>query len=143
MKKHISDFGGDPHDVTLFGYSAGGSSVHYINMSPKAKGLFNRAVAMSGSALSWWSDVPHPLRTARKVAEVVGCTAESSEAMIECLRMAPADDLIKAHSTVYEFIPTDQGREPMNAFSPRSDPESASSILPLTPIRKFMEKNTV
>ena len=50
MRAHIADFGGDPERVTIIGQSAGGSSVIDLVASPKAAGLFSRAVSMSGGA---------------------------------------------------------------------------------------------
>ena len=50
MRAHIADFGGDPERVTIIGQSAGGSSVIDLVVSPKAAGLFSRAVSMSGGA---------------------------------------------------------------------------------------------
>jgi len=38
IKKHIAEFGGNPKSVTLMGLSAGGASVHYLLLSPLAKG---------------------------------------------------------------------------------------------------------
>lgn len=38
VKKEIENFGGDSKNVTLFGESAGGASVHYHMLSPLSKG---------------------------------------------------------------------------------------------------------
>lgn len=44
---NIEQFGGDPDNVTIMGQSAGASSVNMLVSSPKAAGLFNKAVSMS------------------------------------------------------------------------------------------------
>ncbi len=48
VKRNIARFGGDPAQVTIFGESAGGASVHYLLTTPYAKGLFVRAIVESG-----------------------------------------------------------------------------------------------
>ncbi|HBZ62574.1 MAG TPA: carboxylesterase, partial [Acidimicrobium sp.] len=51
VNRNIESFGGDPANVTIFGESAGGSSVVALTASPLTKGLVNKAWAMSPSLL--------------------------------------------------------------------------------------------
>ena len=48
IRRNIAAFGGDPENVTLIGESAGGMSVLTMLTSPMTRGLFQRAVVMSG-----------------------------------------------------------------------------------------------
>lgn len=52
IRDNISNFGGDPGNVTIIGQSGGGSKVTTLMNMPSAKGLFHKAVALSGSSLS-------------------------------------------------------------------------------------------
>ena len=47
IQTNIAAFGGDPKNVTIFGFSAGGVSVHSLITIPAAKGLFHKAILES------------------------------------------------------------------------------------------------
>lgn len=49
LRDNIEGFGGDPANVTLFGYSAGGWSILALMAAPRAAGLFHKAAPQSGS----------------------------------------------------------------------------------------------
>ncbi len=48
VHQNIAAFGGDPKNVTIFGFSAGGVSVHSLLTMPAARGLFQKAISHSG-----------------------------------------------------------------------------------------------
>ena len=48
IQQNIAQFGGDPNNVTIYGESAGGSSVCDMIASPTATGLFERGISVSG-----------------------------------------------------------------------------------------------
>jgi para-nitrobenzyl esterase len=50
VRRNIAAFGGDPDNVTIFGFSAGGVSVHSLLASPMSRGLFHKAIAQSGGS---------------------------------------------------------------------------------------------
>jgi len=77
VERNAAAFGGDPRNVTVFGESAGGANVFGLLLSPRAAGLFHRAVVQSGgvdttpvSEAENWSDdrdAPGHARSSREV----------------------------------------------------------------------------
>ncbi|XP_040592498.1 liver carboxylesterase-like [Mesocricetus auratus] len=86
VQQNIASFGGNPGQVTIFGVSAGGTSVSSLVLSPMSKGLFHGAIMQSGVALlpDLISDTPEVVY--RPVANQSGCETKDSEALVHCLR---------------------------------------------------------
>ena len=49
IRDNIANFGGDPENITIVGQSGGGSKVCTITSMPSAKGLFGKAIVLSGA----------------------------------------------------------------------------------------------
>ena len=52
VRDNVASFGGDPNNVTIFGQSGGAGKVSTLMAMPSAKGLFHRAIAQSGAAVT-------------------------------------------------------------------------------------------
>ena len=76
------------------GESAGGASVAYLISSIKARGLFSRAISMSGSSTAQWSSNTRGLERARDLAKRLSCPQEETEKMIRCLKYERSLDQI-------------------------------------------------
>ena len=93
VKKNISQFGGDPDNVTIAGQSAGAFSVNALVVSPKAKGIFHKAIAQSGGMFNRGSGLTAGLAGAEERGKVLLDTLGIPS--IEALRKIPADSLLK------------------------------------------------
>src|SRR5690606_5479446 len=51
VRENIAQFGGDPRNVTIFGQSGGAGKVAALLAMPSARGLFHRAIGMSGALI--------------------------------------------------------------------------------------------
>ncbi|WP_037361118.1 carboxylesterase/lipase family protein [Amycolatopsis orientalis] len=92
VRDNIGAFGGDAHNITAFGQSAGAFSVCAQLASPRARGLFDKAIVQSGPCgNSFVSEADAQDRGAR-VAARLGCAVAADVGA--CLRAKPADDLV-------------------------------------------------
>ena len=103
VKENIGDFGGDPGNVTVMGHSAGGYSIGLHLLSNHSRGLFNRAVMMSGFGISPRAVSHKSKEFAEAVAAYLNCTTKTTSSLVNCLRNKTADDILMAqlHQTAH------------------------------------------
>uniref|UniRef100_A0A8C1R5I3 Neuroligin 2a n=1 Tax=Cyprinus carpio TaxID=7962 RepID=A0A8C1R5I3_CYPCA len=94
LKENIGHFGGDPERITIFGSGAGASCVNLLILSHHSEGLFQRAIAQSGSAISSWSISYQPLKYTKILARKVGCTYGETADLVDCLRRKNFRELV-------------------------------------------------
>ncbi len=108
VKHNISNFGGDPQKVTVFGESAGGTSILSLIASPQAKNLFSRAIVQSGpdygmplqKAIEQGARISEHLGTSERPLSLKELKYVSGEKLIRELPM-----LVKFGDTRYTFGP--------------------------------------
>jgi len=103
VKENIATFGGDPDCITIAGYSAGAASVTLHLVSPLSKGLFHKAIAMSGSSFGNWPVPNNQLDLAKKQAKLVNCPDDTPANIIKCLRSKTADEIAETVPKFREF----------------------------------------
>ncbi|KAH7694009.1 acetylcholinesterase 3 [Aphelenchoides avenae] len=75
IRDNIAQFGGNPDGISLFGESAGASSIVAHLIAPGSQGIFRNGILQSGSLDNKWSmDTPErALDKSRQLAELVHC----------------------------------------------------------------------
>uniref|UniRef100_A0A8C3UTE8 Neuroligin 2 n=1 Tax=Catharus ustulatus TaxID=91951 RepID=A0A8C3UTE8_CATUS len=94
LHENVGHFGGDPQRITIFGSGAGAACVSLLILSHHSEGLFQKAIAQSGTAIASWSVNYQPLKYTRLLAAKVGCERADTGAAVECLRRQPFRALV-------------------------------------------------
>ncbi|MES2042692.1 MAG: carboxylesterase family protein [Pseudomonadota bacterium] len=95
IRDNIAQFGGDPSKVLLFGQSGGGAKVATLMGMPAARGLFHRAVVMSGS----FAPCATPAK-ARRLSDLMLAELGVAPADVDRLQALPYADLRRASEAV-------------------------------------------
>ncbi|XP_071574398.1 juvenile hormone esterase isoform X2 [Temnothorax nylanderi] len=136
VQRNISQFGGDPKNITIFGESAGGAIVHYLTLSPLGKGLFHKAISQSGVAANPWALTEwtnKAMNRSFQLAEKLGKATSDPKVAYEFLKTIDAKKLIK---TAHKFLATQTDRlQHTIMFTPSLDYESPNPFFPEHPCK--------
>jgi para-nitrobenzyl esterase len=94
VRQNITQFGGDPNNVTIFGESGGGGKVSVLLAMPEAKGLFQRAIIQSGSLIGARTQ-DEAMEATRKLMSNLGLGPTDVSSLVQL----PADKLLAAAAT--------------------------------------------
>ncbi|AXL90743.1 carboxylesterase [Streptomyces sp. CB09001] len=126
VRENVSAFGGDPHNVTLFGQSAGATTVGGVLATPEADGLFRRAIVQSGSGLGAFTP-EQAARVTRAAALALGI-----EPHVDAFAGLPDERLVEAASGLAGIdLRTETHADPLiglSTFSLVLDTQPAASV---------------
>jgi para-nitrobenzyl esterase len=103
VRDNISNFGGDPGNVMIFGQSGGGGKVNAMMAMPSAMGLFHRAGVQSGSMLRMGE-----AEDSAKLASAILAELNLTQSQLDQLQNVPAERLLGAAHAVVKGL----GRPP-------------------------------
>ena len=100
VRDNISNFGGDPNNVTIFGQSGGGAKVNTLMAMPKANGLFHKGVNQSGSFRTALLEKEVTQNVAKETISILGLNA----ATIDSIQNIPFQILADASSKALKVV---------------------------------------
>src|SRR5581483_5381287 len=111
VQHNIVQFGGDPHNVTIAGQSAGGVSVLAHLVSPGSRGLFQRAIVQSGAFALTQLSLADAEAFGRSFASKAGCPDQRAQ----CLRGLPVSALLEHYpgAAIPGYVDGEVLREPI------------------------------
>lgn len=111
-KEHISSFGGNSEEITLFGESAGAASVSMQVISPLSRDYYRRAIMESGTATAPWAIEPPRVLLDRAVGMAEACRCNVTrrddppdmDEVLRCLQETSAEVLLLNEWQTFEFL---------------------------------------
>jgi para-nitrobenzyl esterase len=124
VRDNIERFGGDPGNVTIFGQSGGGGKVSTLLAMPAARGLFHRAIVMSGAGIRL-----SERERAAKLADAALSEVGLNRTQLDELQMVPFKRLLAAIGPAMKKVGPAPSRFDRYDFGPVVD----GTVLPSHP----------
>ena len=126
VKINISNFGGDPNNVTIFGQSGGGAKVNTLMAMPSAKGLFHKAINQSGAFRTTMLDKATTQAIGAEVMKELGISPEK----VDDIQKVPYQTLSDAGKKAIKTISDKMKAEGKPVIGLSWGPSADSEVLP-------------
>ena len=140
VQRNIAAFGGNPGNVTIFGESAGATSVSAHLVMPQSWGLFHAAVMDSGAFNSW---TRKPMSFAQdsfdEIVANLGCGAAAEAHVVDCMLNMSTGTLLNASDPYFSGANASNLPHPDDVAGTQWGPITEGVQLPLPPVELLRE----
>ncbi|TMW44054.1 hypothetical protein DOY81_010861 [Sarcophaga bullata] len=140
VQDNIQAFNGDPNNVTLFGESAGASSVHLHVLAKHAQKLFHKAIMQSGTANMEWVFQWNPAYKTRRLAEVLGLQTNDTKELLTFLQSNKVTPLDITARTLSVLTADERRRSIPLVFKPVLEDSQSPDIFIDEPVLQRLQR---
>ncbi|XP_052870996.1 juvenile hormone esterase [Anopheles cruzii] len=142
VKQNITNFNGDPNNVTLFGESAGAASVHLHLLSPVSQPYFHRVICQSGLSVMEWAMQLDSVERTRHLAILINPDAKTDEQVYRTLMDASHVELM---GLMVNTLSADEKRRglPMPFKPVVEESVGPDTVVPVHPFHAMQQPNCI
>jgi carboxylesterase type B len=133
VQKNISEFSGDPNNVTIFGESAGATSVHYLVLSRLTAGLFHKAIIQSATAINSFSQQRSDMIV--HLASFLDLKTPNEKEILQRLKAIPTEKLFEIYEKVADTCDALNDAGGKLPFGPVIEKQSPGAFITEEPLK--------